>query len=125
MKPYIDDVLKGTPPNRDTQQLDESVTKQHDAELDQFFLPKIQTDSEEDANAPFLRKVEFCGHILCNGQRMSSPEKRSAIEKWQWEGIRTPNHLQHFLALTQWYPIYMRNYAKYAGILSEALRKLP
>ena len=73
----------------------------------------------------FVRKVKFCGHILCNGKRMSSPEKRAAIDTWRWEDIRTPKHLKHFLGLTQRYAIHMRNYAKYAGILSEALWKLP
>ena len=127
LKPYIDDVLKGTPRNIDTGQVDDTVCKQHDIQLREVFtlFRKYKLTVKRTKMHLFVRKVKFCGHILCNGQRMSSPEKRAAIEKWRWEDIRTPKHLKSFLGLTQWYAIYMRNYAKYAGILSEALRKLP
>ena len=107
--------------------MDDTVYKQHDIQLREVLrlFRKYKLTVKKTKMHLFVRKVKFCRHILCNGQRMSSPEKRAASEKWGWEDIRTPKHLKRFLGLTHWYAIYMGNYAKYAGILSEALLKLP
>ena len=98
LKPYIDDVLKGTAPNIDTGQVVDTVDKQHDIQLQEVFtlFRKYKLTVKKTKMHLFVRKVKFCRHILFNGQRMSSPEKRAAIEKWRWEDIRTPKHLKSF-----------------------------
>ena len=74
LKPFIDDFLGGAPPSRDTQQVDESVHKQHDVELRQMFslFRKYKLTVEKTKMHLFVQEVKVCGHILCNGQRMST-----------------------------------------------------
>ena len=49
------------------------------------------------------------------------PEKLAAISRWQPAHIRMPTQMKAFLGLTQWYSIYMQDYAKHAAVLSDAL----
>ena len=64
-------------------------------------------------------RVKFCGHILQHGIRVSAPDKRSAMERWDHTHIVMSTHSKAFLGLTHWYAMYMKNYAMHAAILFE------
>ena len=68
----------------------------------------------------FMTRVKFCGHILEAGTRRAAPSKTEPIDRWSTEHIRTPTQMKAFLGLSQWYSIYMRNYADWAAILSDS-----
>ena len=72
----------------------------------------------------FKTRKKFCVHILQHGIPFSATDKRAAIQRWDHKHIVTPTHLKAFLGLTQWYAMYMKNYAMHAAILSEALTGL-
>ena len=44
----------------------------------------------------------------------------AAIEQWRWEDITTPTHLKGFLGFTQWYSVYIHDYARMAAQLQMA-----
>ena len=69
----------------------------------------------------FMLMIKFCGHVLCNGTRRAAPSKLKAIERWKPEMIKTVTHLKSFLGLTQFYSIYMKNYAQVVYPLTEQL----
>ena len=46
----------------------------------------------------------------------------AAIERWRWEDITTPIHLKGFLGFTQWYSVYIHDYARMAAPLQMALQ---
>ena len=69
----------------------------------------------------FMTRVKFCGDILEAGTRRAAPSKTEPIDRWSTEHIRTPTDMKAFLGLTQWYSIYMPNYAHWAAILSHSL----
>ena len=70
----------------------------------------------------FQREIEFCGHILSKGSRRAAPDKLKDIEAWVPDKIRTVTQLKGFLGLTQYYAIYMENYAEHAAALTDAPR---
>ena len=69
----------------------------------------------------FMLMIKFCGHVLCNGTRRAAPSKLKAIERWTPSMIKTVTHLKSFLGLTQFYSIYMKNYAHVVHPLTEQL----
>ena len=71
-----------------------------------------------------MTRVMFCGHVSEAGTRRAAPSKTEPIDQWSWEHIRTPTQMMAFLALTQWYSIYMPNYSHHAAILSVALASM-
>ena len=48
----------------------------------------------------------------------------ASIAKWRWEDIKTPTDLKAFLGFTQWYSVYIKDYALMAGPLQRALQGL-
>ena len=140
-KPNIDDVLAGTPgpppepvsvppdpqnPSDVVTELQYSVLQAHDVELrrvfDIFRLYKLTVKREK--MFLFQTRVKFCGHVLEHGTRLSAPDKRAAIERWEHTHIVTPAHSEAFHGLAHQYALYMKNYAMHAAILSEALAGL-
>ena len=121
-KPYIDDMLEGTPGNA-TGEIDESVIEAHYQQLRKVFacLQKYKLTVKREKCHMFMTRVKFCGHILEAGTRRAAPSKTEPIVRWSTEHMRTPTHMKAFLGLTQWYAIYMPNYAHWAAILSESL----
>ena len=121
-RPYIDDLLHGTKGNAQGQ-IDEQVLEEHYQSLRRLFacFRKYQLTVKREKCFLFKQRVKFCGHILEKGTRRSAPDKLQAISRWQPEHIRTPTQMKAFLGLTQWYAIYMKDYAKYAAVLSNAL----
>ena len=69
----------------------------------------------------FMTRVKVCGHILEAGTTRAAPSKTEPTDRWSTEHIRTPTQMKAFLGLTQWYSIYMPNYAHWAAILSDSL----
>ena len=140
-KPYIDDVLAGTPgppptvkevppdpqnPSGKVTEVAFDVLQAHDTDLRRVFdiFRRYKLTVKREKMFLFQTRVKFCGHILQHGIRFSAPDKRAAIERWDHTHIVTPTHLKAFLGLTQWYAMYMKNYAMHAAILSEALTGL-
>ena len=46
----------------------------------------------------------------------------AAIERWRGEDITTPTHLKGFLGFTQWYSVYIHDYARMAAPVQMALQ---
>jgi hypothetical protein len=64
--------------------------------------------------------VEFCSHILGGGTRRPGPGTLSAIEKW--EVPKTISELRAYLGFTNYYTIYIKDYANVVGRLQEKLK---
>ena len=130
VKPYIDDVLRGTPDTEDNPDLDAPVTdgciRQHYEDLCSILtcLQDWQLSIKPSKVFLFLRRVRFCGQILERGRRSADPEKVAAVSRWDWRDIRTPTHLKAFLGLAQWYAFYIDKFADHAAPLTDALRGL-
>ena len=68
------------------------------------------------------RQVQYVGHVLCNGKRFPNPSKTQALRDTEIKHITNAKALKGFLGLANWYSMYIRNYAKYAAPLMEALK---
>ena len=68
----------------------------------------------------FVGEVEFCGHILKEGQRFPSPGKLKALQKWELP--KTLTELRGFLGFCNYYEEYVPEYAMKAWILMEKLK---
>ena len=126
-KPYIDDLLHGTP-DRDNLERNEKLSRlcieDHEPQLRELFeiLAHYKLSLKPEKCKMFVTRVKFCGHILTPGGRHRDPEKVAAIERWRWEDITTPTHLKGFLGFTQWYSVYIHDYARMAAPLQMALQ---
>ena len=60
----------------------------------------------------FMREVEFCGHVLKQGKRSSSPGKLLSIQGWELP--KTVTQLRGFLGLTNYYSSYVPHYSELA-----------
>ena len=63
----------------------------------------------------FMKKVEFCGHVLTEGKRMPAPGKLMALQKWELPPVVTM--LRGFLGACNYYATYVKDYASLAGPL--------
>ena len=70
----------------------------------------------------FRTTVQYIGHVLRAGMRFPNPDKTAAIREWKEEHITTPKQLKGFLGLANWYALYIKDFAKHATPLMEALR---
>ena len=68
----------------------------------------------------FVEEVEFCGHVMREGRRWSSPGKLLSIQKWPCP--QTVTQLRGFLGLTNYYSCYVQGYAELAAPLTAKLR---
>ena len=126
-KPYIDDLLHGTPDqdNLDrSEKLSRLCKEDHERQLRELFeiLAHYKLSLKPEKCKMFVTRFKFCGHILTPGGRHSDPEKVAAIEQWRREDITTHTHLKGFLGLTQWYSVYIHDYACMAAALQMALQ---
>ena len=130
LKPYIDDVLRGTPNTEDNPDLDAPVTDgclgQHYEDLCQILTCLRDWQLSIRPSKAFLssRRLCFCGQILERGRRSADPQKVAAVSRWDWQDIWTPTHLKAFLGLAEWYPFYIDKSSDYAAPLTDALRGL-
>ena len=79
------------------------------------FLAYYKLSLKPEKCKMFVTRVKFCGHLLTPGGRHRDAEKVAAIERWRKEGIANPTHLKGFLGFTQWYSVYMHDYARMAA----------
>ena len=68
----------------------------------------------------FLESVEFCGSLLRNGTRQSSPGKLLAIQKWK--RLETISALREFLGCCNFYHTFVKDYARYAAPVTDLLK---
>ena len=68
----------------------------------------------------FQLEVEFCGHILRDGQRFPGPGKLIPLQKW--EIPTTITALRSFLGLTNYFSEYVEHYAEMAAPLMAKLK---
>ena len=126
-KPYIDDLLHGTP-DWDILERNEKLSRlcieNHERQLRQLFgiLAHYKLSLKPEKCKKFVTRVKFCGHILTPGGRHRDSERVAAIGRWQWEDITTLTHLKGFLRFTQWYSVYLHDYARMAAPLQMALQ---
>ena len=67
----------------------------------------------------FCKKGGICGNFL-EGVRKHAPGKLRAIEKW--EVTRTVTALSSFLGFTNYYSVYIKDYANIVARLMEKLK---
>ena len=126
-KLYIDDLLHGTPDRDNLERSDKHsrlCIEAHESQLPELFeiLASYKLSLKPKKCKMFVTRVKFCGHILTPGGRHRHPEKVAAIERWRWEDITTPTHLKGLLGFTQWYSVYIHDYARMAAPLQVALQ---
>ena len=111
--PYVDDIIVGT----EWQGSWEATVEQHEKDLRRVMgaLEKTQMVVHRKKCNFSVKEVEFCGHILGNGQRRTAPGKLMALEKW--EEHRTVTALRGFLGFTNYYSVYVPGYAELAAVL--------
>ena len=68
----------------------------------------------------FMPEVEFCSHVLGGGTRRPGPGTLSAIENW--EVPKTISELRAYLGFTNYYNIYIQDYAKLVAPLQDKLK---
>ena len=126
-KPYTYDLLPCTPDRdnlKSSKKLNCLCIEDHESQLRQLFqiLTYYKLSLNPEKCKMFVTRVKVCGHILTPGGRHRKPEKVAAIERWRWEDITTPGHLKGFFGFTQWYSVYIHDYARMAAPLQRALR---
>ena len=116
---YIDDIIIGTPENG----LSESDLLRAHAEDVNAVLSRLREwhlVAEIGKTAFFTTQVQFCGHILANGQRRPAEGKMVSIQKW--EQPKTVKEVRGFLGLCNYYAVYIHNYALIAAPLMDLLK---
>ena len=118
--PYFDDIIIGTV--RLPGMTDEELVAQHEVDLRRVLCKLAEHDLVADfaKSVLFATAVEFCGHILENGQRRPSPGKLVSVQNF--EIPRTITALRGFLGLTNYYAEYVKGYAHLAAPLMEKLK---
>jgi hypothetical protein len=67
----------------------------------------------------FIQEVEYCGHLLRDGQRRTATCKLLAIQKWTCPQV--VSHLRGFLGSTNYYSGYVAQYAAFAAPLTSKM----
>ena len=115
--PYLDDILIGS-----TGETLEEMVDQHLRDVLQVMetLKEHNLICNPEKSKFFQQEVEFCGHILRDGQRSRAPGKLLPIQKWELP--RTVTELRQFLRLTNYFSEYVQNYAETAAPLMAKLK---
>ena len=116
--PYVDDIIVGTEWKGSWEATVEAHEKDLRRVLEKLAHHKMVVDGKKCKF--FVKEVEFCGHVLGNGQRRPAPGKLMALEKW--EVPRTVTALRGFLGFTNYYSTYVPGYAELAAVLMEKLK---
>ena len=96
--PYVDEIIVGS-----TGETEEELIQNHERVLTALMeVLRTVVVNLKKANS-FVREVEFCGHILREGQRSPAPGKLLSIQKWELPGTITA--FRGFLGLTNYYSV--------------------
>ena len=68
----------------------------------------------------FMERIKYCGHVLHAGMRSPRPSKVNAVRNWPKP--KTPKQMRGFLAVVNWYSIYIRKYSNIAAPLMTSLQ---
>jgi hypothetical protein len=117
---YFDDVIIGT--ERLPGWTDENLVAQHEVDVRRVLAKWAEHLLVADFKKSifFSTAVEFCGHVLEDGQRRPSPGKLLSVQKFDIP--KTITALRGFLGLTNYYSEYVRGYADLAAPLMEKLK---
>ena len=115
--PYVDDVIVGS-----TGDTEEELINNHERDVRKALqlLADARLVVDPKKAQLFVREVEFCGHILREGQRFPAPGKLRALEKWELP--RTLCELRGFLGFCNYYEEYVPQYVMKAWKLMEKLK---
>lgn len=114
---YIDDIIVGT---RVKEGEDMLVVHERDVRRVLELLRKNQLMADLKKCFFFVPEVEFCGHIMGCGKRHPAPGTLSAIENW--ERPRNISELRAYLGFTNYYGVYIEDYAKLVANLQDKLK---
>jgi hypothetical protein len=114
---YVDDVIVGS-----TGSTEQELLTNHDRDLRQALdaLQEASLIADPRKCELFVREVQFCGHILREGQRSPAPGKLLPIQRWELPPTLTK--LRGFLGLCNYYEEYVPGYAQLAWKLMEKLK---
>ena len=116
---YIDDIIIATVGDGLTEQeLVDLHEKQLNIVLD--ILDKSQLNCGFKKGKLFLESVKFSGSLLRDGTRQPSARRLLAIQKWKRP--ETILALRVFLGCCNFYHTFVKDYAKYAALLTELLK---
>ena len=115
--PYVDDVIIGS-----TGETEAELIHNHERDLRKVLkvLEAAGLVADPGKAQLFVREVEFCGHLLRDGQRYPSPGKLLPIQKWELPPTLTK--LRGFLGLCNYYEEYVPGYAEIAWRIMEKLK---
>ena len=117
--PYFDDIIIGT--ERLPGMTDAQLVAQHEVDvrrvLDKLAEHLLVADFKK--SVLFSTAVEFCGHVLEDGQRRPCAGKLMSVQKFELP--RTITALRGFLGLTNYYSEYIMGYAELAATLMEKM----
>ena len=114
---YVDDIIIGS-----TATTQESLLEVHDKDLRKVLdaLREVTLIADPKKCKFFVREVQFCGHVLREGQRYPAPGKLMPIQKWEVPATLTK--LRGFLGLCNYYEEYVPGYAQLAWKIMEKLK---
>ena len=116
---FVDDMIIGSG-NEDMTNND--VIGAHEKDLRRVLgvLEKHSMVCKPTKASPFVREVEFAGHVVGHGQRRPMPGKRAALR--HWEKTQTISELRSFMGFCNYYSGYVRMYADLSGPLHKMLQ---
>ena len=119
-RPYFDDILMGT--RREPGMDDAGLRQRHAKDVREvmLLLEKDKWVADRAKARMFMKRVEFCGHVLGGGKRIPAPGKLAAVQQWQLP--TTVTALRAFLGLCNYYAGYVRMFAELAAPLMEKLK---
>jgi hypothetical protein len=84
--PYIDDIIIGSTGST-MEEMIETHTKDLVAVLEQLAKYELLVSAEKAQL--YMKKVEFCGHVMTMGARTPAPGKLMALQKWELPPVVT------------------------------------
>ena len=99
---YVDDIIVGS-----TGDTEEELISNHERDLRAVLekLKEAHLVADPRKAQLFVQDVEFCGHVLREGQRFPAPGKLKALEKWELS--TTLRELRGFLGFCNYYEEYV------------------
>ena len=117
--PFVDDIIMGSGTEDMTE---DELIEAHEKDLRRVLseLDKHNMDGKPTKDSPFVKEVEFAGHVVGHGQRRPMPGKLASLH--HWEKPQTISELRSFMGFCNYYPGYVRMYAELSGPLHKMLQ---